>query len=128
MRIGITATQEGASASQKKQLRWLLAMLRATELDHGDCIGGDKDADDIARELGLRITLHPPENPAKRAWCQGDHTAPPKPYLDRNRDIVDETDLLVVMPRTKEEELRSGTWATYRYARKVGKPTLILWP
>ena len=50
-----------------------------------------------------------------------------KRYLERNRDIVDACDILIACPRTLKEELRSGTWATVRYARKVGKPVAILW-
>jgi hypothetical protein len=32
----------------------------------------------------------------------------------------------VACPRTDQEQRRSGTWATVRYARKVGKPVLII--
>jgi len=33
------------------------------------------------------------------------------------------------MPKGKVEEWRgSGTWATIRYARKVGKPVTIIYP
>ncbi len=49
-----------------------------------------------------------------------------KPYLERNRDIVDASEVLIACPSTREEVMRSGTWATVRYARKKGmKITLI---
>lgn len=53
---------------------------------------------------------------------------PVKPPLKRNYDIVDACDILLAAPRTLTEELRSGTWATIRYARKTGKKYLILAP
>lgn len=43
---------------------------------------------------------------------------PIKPPLVRNHDIVDSTELLIACPKEQVEVLRSGTWATIRYARK----------
>lgn len=45
----------------------------------------------------------------------------------RNHDIVDATEWLIATPK-KFEEIRSGTWATVRYAKKVKKPVTIIWP
>lgn len=45
---------------------------------------------------------------------------PAKPYLERNKDIANEgIDGLIAAPSGWVEELRSGTWATVRYARKL---------
>jgi hypothetical protein len=35
---------------------------------------------------------------------------------------------VIAAPMSSAEILRSGTWATIRYARKAGKPVLIIWP
>ena len=51
----------------------------------------------------------------------------PKPYLDRNRDIVDACEVLLATP-DGPERLRSGTWSTVRYARKIGKPVEVRLP
>jgi len=53
---------------------------------------------------------------------------PIKRPLERNSDIVADSDLLLATPRFYEEELRSGTWATVRRARKANKPLIIVWP
>ena len=46
------------------------------------------------------------------------YVAPPKPPLDRNRDIVTfGRDLLIAAPLQDFEVLRSGTWATVRFAK-----------
>jgi len=123
---GITATQEGMSAKQLAQLRVELQGFNV--LHHGDCVGGDAQADALGRELGMLIVIHPPDNDSKRAFCEQpeDVVHEPKPYLDRNHDIVDSSHELFAGPKTDIEELRSGTWATVRYARKTGKPVTLL--
>jgi len=57
-----------------------------------------------------------------------DEVWPAKPYLERNHDIVDATDYLIFAPKTRHEQLRSGTWATYRYAKLMRKNILMLHP
>lgn len=51
-----------------------------------------------------------------------------KPPLVRNKIIVERAALMIATPYTMEEELRSGTWATLRYARKLNKPITIIFP
>lgn len=95
---------------------------------HGDCIGADADFHRLAVLQGLKTHGHPPINPSKRAWCKFDEIENEKEYLDRNKDIVDATHFLIACPQTFEEELRSGTWSTIRYARIQQKPGVIVWP
>jgi len=98
------------------------------EVHHGDCVGADDQVGSFAAKLsGVTVTLHPPTNPSKRAFCAADEVREAKPYLDRNRDIVDETELLVAFPKGPEEK-RSGTWATVRYARKLDRQIMYVWP
>lgn len=131
MKIGVTATQHGLTEWQKAEYRRYLIGLGATEVHHGDCIGGDSDIHDIARELNLRIVIHPPTDPKKRAFRHGDEERQPQPYHVRNRNIVDETDALLAGPYGMQEVTRSGTWATVRYARTphpFHKPVEVIWP
>lgn len=95
---------------------------------HGDCLGADAQAHGVARELGFWIVVHPPEEPRGRAFCDGDVILPEKPFLVRNRDIVDASHLVLAAPKTAEEVLRSGTWATIRYARNEEKVLRVLQP
>ena len=127
MILGFTGTQVGMTAVQYAECREVLLYLKVTELHHGDCIGADAHVHRLATELGLRRIIHPPENVAKRAWCTGDAVTEAKPYLARNRDIVDVTTALLATPQGPEE-LRSGTWSTVRYARRQTKPLVIVWP
>lgn len=101
------------------------------EFHHGDCIGADAQAQTIVETfVGYdRIWIHPPIISTKRAWCRGEHILPVRPYLKRNHDIVDYCDILIACPRTSNEEMRSGTWATIRYARsKENVLVKIIWP
>lgn len=128
MKLGFTGTQQGMSAMQAKLLRSELQLYKPTEFHHGDCVGADAEAHEIveAEFPNIKIVVHPPINPAKRAFKWGDEGRIAKDYLMRNRDIVNETDRLVAAPKGDTEELRSGTWATIRYAIKARKPYTIL--
>lgn len=81
----------------------------------------------MAYEL-LWVVIHPPKDESKRAFSIADEVRGAKPYLQRNKDIVDETDVLIATPKGNEEELRSGVWATIRYARKQKKKIVIIFP
>lgn len=127
--IGFTRTQEGMTDAQKLALRKLLDG-GAGEFHHGDCVGADSEAHDIADECGYSIILHPPTNHSKRAWREnpGHMMRPVRAYLDRNKDIVMETSSLIAAPLEEKEQQRSGTWATVRFARKIGKPVFLILP
>jgi hypothetical protein len=129
-RIGFTGTQLGMTVNQRAALYTALQKFcrDGGQFHHGDCIGADAEAHKIAESLGLTIVIHPPIKENKRAFC-GDYMSrrcPPKDYIERNHDIVDMTDILIVAPKSNFEELRSGTWATYRYAKKQGKLIIML--
>jgi len=127
MKLGFTGTRHGMSQRQWEAFELLLCELDGkhgvTEFHHGDCVGADKDAHlSVARTLlNCDIVIHPPEDPKLRAWMISETILRPLPYLERNRAIVNAVDLLVAAPFTNHEEVRSGTWATIRYAKKVGR-------
>lgn len=130
-RVGFTGTQHGIRRAQRESLLFVLARARiagALWMHNGDCLGADDTAGRIWRSLGGKIHLHPPINDAKRARMNFDETAEPKPYLDRNHDIVDASAELFATPCEMFEWQRSGTWATIRYARKIGRAYTIIWP
>lgn len=129
MIVGFTGSQEDLSLIQFDLLVEVLAEFEEiTEAHHGDCVGGDLAFHLVVEELrpDVELHVHPPTTPNKRAFCMGDVKHEMKEYIDRNHDIVDACDILIACPKMKEV-LRSGTWATVRYARKTGKPIAILW-
>jgi len=156
MIIGFTGTQAGLTDRQRKWLTDFLmdgvyptpfqnnlhlnienvvfdtskpASNQITAFHHGDCIGADAEAHKIAIKAKIPVYIHPPINPAKRAFCK-EYTQRYMhyDYLVRNKHIVDSCEILVACPKSPQEELRSGTWSTIRYARKTHKPVLIVSP
>lgn len=126
--LGFTGTQKGMTEEQQDRIADLLGKFHVTEAHHGDCIGADADFHAIGRYNGLWIIGHPPIKDDKRAFCDFDEELEPKEYLDRNKDIVDAADWLVATPGGFQEEIRSGTWSTVRYADRIAKPYVIVLP
>ena len=42
--------------------------------------------------------------------------------------IKSETETEIACPAENKEVMRSGTWATIRYAKRIKKPITIIWP
>ena len=129
--IGFTGTQKGMTPTQASGVHGALLsfyLMGATHFHHGDCIGADAEAHDIANKIGYITVGHPPIDSLKRAYklCSVFECA--KPYLERNKNIVNACDVVIVVPRTKHQIRRSGTWSTYRYAKEQHKGTLLFLP
>jgi hypothetical protein len=126
MRIGVTATRKGLSERQKTFFREYIS--RGDQLHHGDCIGGDAELDRIAEEMGVERVAHPCDLAGQRAYCDAEIVLSPARPLERNRHIVDGSQVILAFPSSRTEERRSGTWATIRYARKRGATLHIIYP
>lgn len=96
-------------------------------LHHGLCVGADEQAHWTGRSLGLWIVGHPPTAQGLRAHLECDELRPEQPFHVRNRAICRKSELLIATP-DGPERLRSGTWTTVRFARKLDMPIVILMP
>jgi len=128
MKVGVTGTRDGATEYQLHELRSVLAELKGTEFHHGDCKGVDEQAAAIARELGYKIVCHPPDSDYLRAYFPADEMREPSGYLQRDRAIVHDCNILLVCPKQMEWQPNGGTWYTHDYAKKQKKPYTIIWP
>lgn len=128
--VGFTGTgsSPGMTAFQKETVERLLRWLKPKAFHHGDCVWADEQADGIAQELGIYRVGHPPKNNKKRAWCRCEEERYPAEYHVRNANIVREAVVLIATPRQTEEVLRSGTWSTYRMAKRLNKPIALVLP
>lgn len=116
---------------QLATVEWLIADLRAkdyTTLHHGDCIGADFQFATLARAAGMIVVGHPCDIEAKRARFDNDETYAPKPPMERNDDIVAASQWILAGPKRTTEEVRSGTWATIRRARRASCGLTIVYP
>lgn len=136
-KIGFSGSRRGMTKAQKVVVKEILGGYSRFELHHGDCVGADEDAHNIARELEAegqinlaKIVVHPPSNNKLRAYTTPDVLRKEKEYLERNKDIVNETDFLIACPNRDIVHIGpggGGTWATVRYARNVEKPVTIVY-
>lgn len=134
VKIGFTGNRYGISPIQEEQIKLILDNYNDIIVSHGDCVGSDTDFHKLCvhyRETHLdktiSIYIYPPNNPQLRAFNKGDVLMKEKPYLERNLDIVRNSDILLACPIDKnKEELRSGTWSTIRQARKLKVPIHLL--
>lgn len=131
VRIGFTGTRLGMTALQLGVCEYEMRRLGITSFHHGDCVGADAEAHQMARALHARVYIHPPIDERLRAHCGEWHRMEEaKNHFARNRDIVNAADVMIATPWQMKEPIpsRGGTWYTVSYARKQGKRVLIVWP
>jgi hypothetical protein len=136
--IGFTGTRQGMSEKQLREVASLLQEL-VRELQsrselvvalHGDAIGADAQFDEIAYRQGLPRRIYPSNIDSQRAHCQYNGAAvmqPPKPPLERNKDIILASLVMIGAPASFQYE-RSGTWSTIRKAKQMLRPVYIVNP
>jgi predicted Rossmann fold nucleotide-binding protein DprA/Smf involved in DNA uptake len=128
VRIGFTGTRRGMNEIQTTNLDKLLHQHKFSSrwFIHGGAVGADTQAHNIAKRFGYKIKIFPCHSTSLSLFA--DEMAPVMPPLSRNRLLVLDCDLLVATPFEDEEVLRSGTWATIRFARRVKRKIILLFP
>lgn len=134
--ISVTGPRKGRNRTQARQGRVFLDTMQDRGFDlrihHGDCVGVDAAWHTDALLRNMKVEVYPPIDERYRAFSYGAEGLvtihDPKPYLERNIDLVDASQILVGTSATAYETKRSGTWWTIRYARHVDIPRFIIWP
>lgn len=128
--IGFTGTRRGMTNQQKETVTRIIQDLPHVRKAHeGDCIGSDHDFCHICNSLDIKLVGHPPDVPTYRAFHFKDvMMLPPKPYLERNDDIIKFSKIMIATPGEYIEKKRSGTWYTIRHARKARREIFIVFP
>lgn len=139
MRIAFTGTRDGLTDAQRDAVAtWLRDnVIEGSVLRHGACVGADAEFVLLIESLprhrrdSVTIIAHPSNLPRMTdtaSILSSDLCEGAKPPLERNRDMVDASLVLLACPKGNVEEQRSGTWASIRYARKVGRKVVVIWP
>lgn len=134
MHISFSGSRDGYNAWQAKQLEDFLRQNRdrIRSASHGSCRGADIQFHELIRRVCGKLVYIAvyPSTAATAAPIPRDanFVAAPRPPLTRNPDIINAgKDLLLLTPKEMSEVQRSGTWSSYRYAKRHGIPFQIFW-
>lgn len=133
MHIGVTGTRYGMTEQQKNVFKFILKHITKYMLyddywlHHGDCIGADSEAHDIAVSLGFFTHIHPPINSSLRAFKNGCIIEKEENYFQRNRNIVNTSNCMIATPKNTNQS-KGGTWYTINYSKKKNKNLYIIYP
>ena len=133
MELGFTGTRRGMNDLQKLTVENILMILKPDRVNHGMCIGADKDFDVISSELRIPRRGWPGTDIGggcnTRAQCSGmEEIMGERYYTVRDRLIVAHSSILIATPKTYSPEPRSGTWVTIKIARELGITRYIVFP
>jgi len=142
MHIGFTGTRNTPTDEQLIILDSYLHSRKTfhgfTTFHHGDCVGSDHAAALLAQDRGYHVISHPPLDSRYRAFVRSHKENTPLDYLERDRHIVQSSNLMISLTR-KEVSLqeilncengtsRGGTYYTTRYALKHNKWVYLVTP
>lgn len=137
MKLAFTGTRKGMTPRQHSIVKQILEEFLPDTAVHGGCLGADVDFHDLALYFDTPlIEVWPSNLPAWQAKLKTPgpgciciiRVNEPQPPLDRNWDIVRDADLVLACPDSATETLRSGTWATVRYANQLDKTIKVIKP
>ncbi|NIN68884.1 MAG: hypothetical protein GTO63_30195 [Anaerolineae bacterium] len=134
--IGFTGTRKGMTPEQEKEVDYFLRVLGPpNSVWHGGAIGADEQFHELVLcrwPAGVHICVLPVEHKDRSERIEPGpwvHIFPPvKNPLERNRTIARACLHLICTPKDASEVLRSGTWATVRYARRVMRTHTLIYP
>jgi len=129
--LGFTGTRRGMTKAQLGTIEQWVKIIRPNSVVHGCCWGADMQFHDLCSTLMVKIALRPSNRQDLIPGLGGCvwSIAPAEEPLVRNRKIVADAQWLLAAPAEEQEILRSGTWATIRYARKKpGMNVTVVYP
>lgn len=135
LHVGFSGTRYGMTLEQRravyKVFRWYRDNRNAITVHHGSCVGADAEAHDIARMLGLAVSLHPRVSEdcssCLRAECamrEGERVWRPASYAVRSQTIAACTGVLVAAPHG--ERSSRGTNHAISCAVRLGRPVVVV--
>lgn len=135
MIVTFTGTRKGMTKRQHSKMLELLAEFQPTHVRHGAAIGADEQFhstcvyNDVPlievfpsniKSQSMSTIIEPPTGTLR--------IHPAQDPLTRNYLMVKGADLVIACPDTSVETIRSGTWATVRYADRLGRKIVVIKP
>ncbi len=139
LHVGFTGTRRGMTDEQfgwtMTVLRHLMRLHRVPTLHghHGDCEGADAEFHELMRHADVDgfVHMHPPIDEEHRAFCdllEDDVMYPRRKHMQRNKDIVLMSRILIAVPYETDRQEYGGTWRTYGMAESRGLATYLIRP
>lgn len=133
--FGFTGSRHGLTVKQENKLDYIINSLldKGVEISvahHGGCVGADYKFATIMIENGIKTVRHPASDVDSRFIADDldEVVLAARPALTRNRDIVKFSDFVLACPNSNTEVVRSGTWSTIRYCKRIKKNHCIIFP
>jgi len=130
MIVGTTGTLLGPRPAQYDAFKRFVRRLPIKRFVHGGARGWDTLAHHAVRSHfpDIPIEIRPGRDPGTTVTMPLGRCDiyPALAKLERNMVIVGRIHGLIAVPKQDIEERRSGTWATVRYARKLGCPVYVV--
>jgi hypothetical protein len=142
--VGFTGTRDALTDAQRSRLKLFIKNLapEVEQFRHGGCVGADWEFHELVAELrdqnNCEIYVHPSSIYYREYWAAdweyprnvpGHFTVlSQRPPLERNKDIVQRSDMIIACPGTQANVLRSGTWSTIRYAQELKRSGYVFLP
>lgn len=130
--LAFTGSKDRLTTSQKAALEDEIIDHREAGylwMHNGDCVMSDEYAARMWVKYNGKVMLHPPIADKYRAFFEkATIVCEPREYLVRDHHMVDCSKRLIATPQTFDEQVRSGTWTTVRYARKLRLGITIVLP
>jgi hypothetical protein len=132
--VGVSGTRYDLKDRERDVISITLHQYRpdTTIVVSGACTGVDSVALRLAHEMGMENWVYVP-HVGKNRWLDTGYNAyadrvvnlpfSPDPYGDRDRAVVDVSDVMHFFPLYPEDDTRSrrsGTWMTVRISRQKG--------
>lgn len=114
--------------NQERAVGRALQKFRPEEVHYGCCIGADDAFYAIARLCDTKIFGHPSTLEKFTIVRDCYRLNPPIPPLDRNREIVSISDIIIGCPYEHSEQQYGGTWFTLREASRLKKEFYVIVP
>jgi len=132
MRLWFSGSRQGMTTIQRNKILEFLKENKdkIKEIHHGDEIGAEQLFHTLCFENDLmdKIIIHPLNNRKYRALCKAPIIHKVTNHETRKKNIVSQTNFLLVATDSYSNNIRSGCWSLVKIAQAYNLSVLIIFP